>query len=719
MYLIKTKPGMLMVRVALLLLATAGSICLAEPTNNVEKRPVFLRGLDGVVMGNGNPQADYEVSLYASYNNGQPLGILGTAISDSAGHFDIRYTLPAGLWRNQKLVLYVLAEKGPSLLATAIGDNSLPVVVNERTTVATGAAFAQFIDGREIRGNKYGMLNAVKMAANMANPETGAVGAVLDTAPNADENSTRKTFNSLANMVARCVADSVDCDSLFEMTTPAGGPAPATVLQALANMTRYPASGFAELLDFALAHPFYGPALAADTKQTSWLLFIKFTGQAHSVYDAHNLMSGPGNVAFDERGFAWINDNYIPTADLQVACAGLRLMKFYPWGESFPGSPYFGGGLEGAGFGIGIDPRGRVLVGNFGFEAPLDACSEVAARHDSFSMFKPDGTPISPPNGFTEGHIWWPQATVSDKKGNVWMANCGNDTVTFVPGGKARRAKNFALPGGRGEEGIFYPSIPDTEENSDAPVLKPFGLAIDPQGRAWVTANQVGYVSGGSDQGEAVGGIYRVSSDGSVETLSTLDIDAQPVLSWPMGIAGDSKGNMWISNSNSVKVPCVDSLDPQDGDEGPSVTLYPADDSAPIQYTGGGLSIPWGNAVDGNDTLWVFNFGVKPTDIVDANTEWPDTPLSHFCGVDVSQCPAGLSQGDPISPASGYVSDVLDRITGGNIDPSGNVWLMNNWKKTGPFERVYNSSPGGNSFVIIPGAAGPVKTPLIGPPNSF
>jgi hypothetical protein len=131
------------------------------------------------------------------------------------------------------------------------------------------------------------------------------------------------------------------------------------------------------------------------------------------------------------------------------------------------------------------------------------------------------------------------------------------------------------------------------------------------------------------------------------------------------------------------------------------------------------LSIPWGNAVDGNDTLWVFNFGHKPTDAVDDNAMWPHTAVSHFCGADESKCPSGLKTGEAISPSTGYVSDALDRVTGGGIDPSGNLWLLNNWKKTGPYGPVYDTNPGGNSFVIIPGAAKPIKTPLIGPPESF
>ncbi|WNM57378.1 hypothetical protein [Candidatus Nitrospira allomarina] len=703
------------------------------PSANAHKNPHF-QTLRGIVEGNGHAQQGYAVSLYASELGSHSKGhVLGRAKTDRDGKFNVHYRTPHG----QQFVLFVIAEYGPVMLAGVVGSAHHvydAVVVNERTTVATGTAFAQFVDGWKIHGNTYGMINAVKMAENMANPENGDIGEVLFNTPNGTETSTYPTFNSLTNVIASCVADDTNCYSLFMATTTKGGPAPTTVLQAVANIAKYPSyPGYPTdtddpLYQLSLIDPVNQPALTS--RPTSWLLFIKFNGGQHNIYDPFNLMSGPGQIAFDEGGFAWINNNYRPTFPDEIACAGQRLIKTYPWGETFPGSPYFGGGLSGAGFGIGLDPHGKVWVGNFGFEAPAcadttvdpmpDPALKIPAAHDSVSVFRPDGSPTSGFDGFTEGHIWWPQATVSDKKGNIWIANCGNDTVTFIPKGKPGHARNIAFPGGRGAEGIYAPTIPDTEPDSDAPLLKPFAIAIDPKGRAWVTANQVEYVHPGTDDpSEAIGGVYRVSSDGTVETLSNLDANNVPVLSWPMGISGDSQGNMWVSNSNSVKVPCVDPLDPQDGEQGPSITLYPADDSPPSVYTGGGLTIPWGNAVDGNDTLWVFNFGQKPTRNVDENTVWPDTPLSHFCGADPGKCPSGKGMGDPISPPTGYVSDALDRVTGGGIDPSGNVWLLNNWKKTGPYGPVYNTNPGGNSFVIVPGAAGPVKTPLIGPPQSF
>ena len=101
----------------------------------------------------------------------------------------------------------------------------------------------------------------------------------------------------------------------------------------------------------------------------------------------------------------------------------MRLLKFYPSGEPFPRTPYFGGGLSGAGFGIALDPDGKVWVGNFGFESPLcadgtvpaDPANKIPATHDSVSLFRPNGKPVSGPDGFTKGRIWWPQGMASDK----------------------------------------------------------------------------------------------------------------------------------------------------------------------------------------------------------------------------------------------------------------------------------------------------------------
>jgi len=201
--------------------------------------------LHGRVESNGAGLRSYQVSLYAGFIGGHvpDWQLLGVATSDHAGNFRITYSLPSLPTDQFQPLLFAEAVSGPVMLASAIGSaNHLPqhVVINERTTVATGNAFAQFVNGWSIEGNPYGMSNAIRMAANLADPNTGNVGKVLALSPNGKKTSTLATFNSLSNAVASCVAVASNCTKLFEATTPSGGPAPTNVLQAVANIVKYP-----------------------------------------------------------------------------------------------------------------------------------------------------------------------------------------------------------------------------------------------------------------------------------------------------------------------------------------------------------------------------------------------------------------------------------------------------------------------------------------------
>jgi len=175
--------------------------------------------LNGTVESSGHGLKGSRVPLYGSFvDHGPRWMLLGSDMSNRRGDFQITYSIPKGLVNNQQPVLFVEAEHGPVILASAIGvGTKVParVVVNERTTVATANAFAQFVDGKRIEGNTYGMINAVSMAGNFADPETGEVAIVLASTPNGTETSTFPTFNSLTNVVASCVADASNCPKLF------------------------------------------------------------------------------------------------------------------------------------------------------------------------------------------------------------------------------------------------------------------------------------------------------------------------------------------------------------------------------------------------------------------------------------------------------------------------------------------------------------------------
>ncbi|CAM3967743.1 hypothetical protein [Bordetella tumulicola] len=648
--------------------------------------------LSGHVESNSTGLADYNVKLYASFSgDGGSWVPLGSGSTNRGGEFTIRYALSESQ-QAQQAVLFVEATRGSAMLASAIGsDNSridTPIVVNDHTTVATGNAFAQFISASGIAGDAIGMYNASQMATNLADPISGSVGAALASSPNGDETSTLATFNSLANVVAACVAEESDCAELFAAATPPGGTPASNVLEALSNIVKYPSyPGYPD----DAADPIFGlskgsPAhyLGLAARPTNWLLFLKVTGGAYSDQSPSNLVNAVGNIAFDALGYAWANDNYEPQYPGQPACAGLRLIKFSPSAQVVPGSPYFGGGLSGAGFGITLDPVGNIWTGNFGFEDPPCIGTPQEAPHNSVSVFQPDGTPISPSTGFTQGNISWPQGTSSDRAGNIWVANCGNDSVTKIPNGDPTQAINFPL-------GPLAPG--------ELPKLKPFSTVVDLDGNVWVTMNR----------GDSM---MIIAPDGAIlKTLTAGSDPARPLINHPIGNAADSKGNVWIANSNWLDAPCPASL--REGPAtNPSITLYQGDTHEPYPgspFTGGGLTVPWGISVDGNDTVWVFNFG---PDGIEATPTTALTGISRFCGADTSKCPPGMKVGDPISPATGYMSDALERITGGQIDRSGNVWVMNNWKQN-PNPDL---NPGGNSIVILIGAAAPLNTPVIGPP---
>ena len=209
-----------------------------------------------------------------------------------------------------------------------------------------------------------------------------------------------------------------------------------------------------------------------------------------------------------------------------------------------------------------------------------------------------------------------------------------------------------------------------------------------------------------------------LSTDGVLIDTIPGTYNGTPVFSHPIGNTIDSQGNVWVANSDWLDAPCP-TKDVLGTAQNPSVTLIQAKDRKPhpgSPFMGGGITLPWGVAVDGDDTVWVFNFGAKPPT---KPTELPinvvPTGIARLCGVQTKKCPPGLKVGDPISPATGYQSDAIERITSGAIDPSGNIWITNNWKiKVDP-----NFNPGGNAIVIAVGAAAPLRTPLFGPPIPF
>ncbi len=610
----------------------------------------------GIVASGLSPVAGSVVTLYqAGTVRGDSALPLGSAVTDRLGRFTIRYKAP----QDNSCVLYLIAdgEKGRPhagvRLATVLGAGQAgtSVVINERTTVATAYTMAQFLSGVNIAGNSPGVPNAALTLRNLVSISTGSTGVVLSSPPNGNRTSTLAEFNTLANLLASCVAASTDapCRALFRAAG-AEGVDPTDTLQAAVTIAHFPANNVAGLYQLSQGSGSYVPRLQAAP--AAWTLAIRYDGNGHE-------MDGPGTMVFDKDGNIWSSNNYdYQKSPFTQACGGLTVLKLTPDGKDAPGAPYSGGGLYGAGFGIALDLDGNAWVGNFGFEGVGDkTCSGDIT---TVSEFTPGGQPLSG-DGFHQGPLYQPQGMATDQQGNLWIANCGAGSVTEYPRANPYAARTFS-------QGLG--------------LNKTFGLAVDGNGDIWVANN------GGSS-------ITVIHPDGTKAAILS-----GSGISRPLGVAIDSHNNAWVANSGVIPLPCETSSEVAPPTAARSISeISPNGKTYTINtFKGGGLTVPWGIAVDGNDNVWVANFGQRR--------------LSEFCGSSPENCPAGKKTGDPISPDGGFGFDGLSRNTGVVIDASGNVWLANNW-----LELAVQTNPGGRELVVFIGAAAPVRTPMVGPPQ--
>ncbi|MFL6352000.1 MAG: hypothetical protein ACJ74Z_09145 [Bryobacteraceae bacterium] len=449
---------------ALMLILSASSLAAATTQQS------------GYVRTGATPIASSTVTIYeaGSFKNAPPT-TLGKATTDATGFFNIPFNAPS----DSNAVLYVIADggniatvrhsnsrlAGAIRLATVLGAAPVQggIVINERTTAASAYAMAQFIDGLEIAGKAPGLQNAAATVRSLVDLSSGQVGSVLGNPPNGSTTSTLREFNSLANLLASCINASTPapCLALFRLAAPPSDNAPQDTLQAAVDIAHFPSQNAQKSFKQSRLSTVYTPALALAP--TAWTLAIRYNGNGHEL-------DGPGNMAFDKDGNIWSTNNYDFNSDpRESVCGSNMLIKLTPTGEDAPGAPYSGGGVNGAGFGITLDPNGDVWVGNFGFQG--QGCTENSPGK-SVSEFRPDGTPVSPDTtpvysgGFQDGHISQPQATVSDQSGNIWIANCGSDSVTQYRNGN-----------------------PENRNFSGIGVVAPFGIAIDAEGNAWITGN--------------------------------------------------------------------------------------------------------------------------------------------------------------------------------------------------------------------------------------
>jgi hypothetical protein len=624
------------------------------------------KSLSGVVQTGGasssQPLPNVNVTLFEA-TNALPT-TLGQATTDAAGRFSIRYTRSTS-----HTIFFVQADVGEGVKFVAILGPDLPtsVTINELTTVAASYSMAQFFRTGVISGNSFGLQIAAGMNDNIVTSATGQSSTVLLNSPNADQTNSLRSTQSLANLLAACVNDPGVAASLFDLTTPPAGLPPHNTAEALANLARDPGQNVDEIYALTLLSDLYAPPLV--TMPDAWTVTVKVNDSGND----NRLIGGPGNLAFDRRGYAWVTNNTFQG----TPNSGDFNLVFNPNGQPADGrngtplSPLLGGGLLGAGYGVTIDPHGSVWFGNFGW-GMCPGCDPSPDGNGSVSRFTLTGMPVSPHDAYQGGPVR-AMGMASDGYGNIWIGSNGNDSVYVFRHGNPHQSVGFQQYEGS----------------------QPFDLRLAADGTAWVT-------NGGGFDGTYPSSVARYALVNGVLQQQFLHFVGKAI----KAVALDSVGNAWVASQG-------DNL----------IYLFAPDGTEVGNFSGGGIDGPWGITVDGEDNIWVGNFG--PLKLGSNFTG----RLTKLWGVNA---PPGHNVGDPISPPTGYTvptagSEVLlhngeplygpqgpscfipmMRQTALGIDQAGNIWSLNNWKPDFDIDTI-GQNPGGDGIIIFVGLASPPR----------
>jgi hypothetical protein len=654
--------------------------------------------LSGQVLGAGGPIANSTVTLWEAGSN-EPKR-LAEAKTNDQGQFEIRSTAARGA----DSFLYLVATGGvpkaqkssadnPAIALLAVLGNKPPdkVVINEFTTIASVWTNTQFLDGSKLQGNALGLRIASGNVPNFVDLQTGGWGGAIQDPLNSGQTPTMANFATLADVLAGCVTllRSDACSSLFYATTSPTDAYPKDTLAAAENIARYP--WYKPELLFGLLNYLYPIPQGKNMRAAPYMPYLNFSPSAWVLplkFDGGGYRAG-GKAMFDSDGNLWVGDNWTVGWQGQDVLWQGNVTKFAPNGRAL--SPITTGftaaSMEGGTFGAAVDAKNNVWFSSYGSQ--------------SITVFDKNGKPLTPPEGITfGGKLGMMQGIIVTPSGDVWALCISKEQLVYFPKGDWTKGRIVC-------------------EGSSAEPCKsfkaPFHLGIDPQDRIWVSNSGIDHLTR-----------FPASDPSKTENFKTGGFNSS-------GLGIDSKGNVWVTNRFGngllgmahlvdmgvrLKLDGVEkasdyltkTMSEQKGGKngGSVVVLRPDGTQYPgSPFTGGGLPGPWAAAVDGNDNVWISNFAM------------PSSPIVELCGVRTETCPPGKKTGDQISPPGGYVGGGLQMQTDIGVGPAGDVWAINNWQDidscVGTPNEVLSTRCGGQGVVIFFGMAKPVRAPQIGP----
>ena len=584
--------------------------------------------------------SNYTVYLY-KVNNTTP--ILST-VTNSLGIFNICIDIV-----NFNSILYLIAESSDKYIKLLFILQSSPIIINEVSTICGIYAFSQFYKNGNIIGNTTSLTTASHFDLSCG----GDFSTVLKTSPNGNQTNSWQILSNLSNLLGSSIRNQTCYSQLVSYTT---GKITNT-LNYFYYITQNPTNNVTNLYNLSTSYfTLYTNTLISIPD--AFTVVIKFNNSGNNDY----MFGGPGNLVFDQNGYAWITNNVVQgTPDSSNYAIVLK-----PNGQPSNLSPLFGGGILGSGFGVATNKdKSQICITNFGWG------NLFPTPKGSMSLFNINGEASTPDavGSYTGGYMKYTervQGVKFDGNNNIWMASYANDRVVVYLNGDENNA-----------------TFQQFEQYAT-----PFDLAVDSNNYAVVSLQ--GNQQPGTTQ--VLSKLVKLYLDKNNNIKIYFEHVMTNYLDKLLGISIDSNNNIF---ANSYSFDCVYKFDP----EGNLLTTI----------TGGGIFTPWGSHIDGNNNLLVANFYPNTEDIYgisyfdnNGNAKSPSNGFTVKSGGDQVL----MANGEPLY---GYSEDPcynpIMRQTGINVDCAGNVWVCNNWK---PSLLSDISNPGGDGVVVFIGLASPI-----------
>lgn len=276
--------------------------------------------------------------------------------------------------------------------------------------------------------------------------------------------------------------------------------------------------------------------------------------------------------------------------------------------------------------------------------------------------FKGDSGPA------TQAHLSKPFGLALDKKGNLYIADRGNNRVRMVnPQGIITTVA--------GDGGFFF--MGDNGPAYRASIAGPTGVVVDDNGILYIADRNNNRVRSVDTQGM----IQTVAGTGHQDYNGDSEVARETNLYLPFGVALDAEGNLLIIDRSHYR---IRQIDPRRGSvktvAGNGVKMF-AGDGGPA--TGANLSFPHGIIVDKNDNVLVSDKGHYRIRRIS-----PDGIIQTIAG---NGTRGNIGDGGPALEASIYGATALKLNNAGEVhivSPSGFVSVIRKIDKNGTILKV-------------------------------